>query len=77
MCTDDRQIVVDKASFNQAMETIRSSLGDSYFEIVELLSHGIKKRKVAKILNIPYREFKAKLIQIKLVLAKIYRDYQN
>lgn len=77
MCTDDRQIIADKATFNQAMETVKISLGDSYFEIVELLSHGIKERKVAKILNMPYREFKAKLIQIKLVLAKIYKDPQN
>lgn len=66
--------IAEGAAFNLGLEAVRKELGQDYYEIAELLTHGLTKRKVASILNMPYPKLKDKIVKIKEVLTKSYQS---
>jgi len=64
--------VGNKAAYDAMLVQVKEELGNAIFEIAELLSHGLTKRKVAKLLNMPYFELKQKVLLLKKYFSKEY-----
>jgi hypothetical protein len=64
--------VGNRAAYTSMLEQVREELGEGLYEIAEMLSHGLTKRKVAKMLNVPYPELKKKVLLLKKFIAQEY-----
>jgi hypothetical protein len=62
----------NRAAYTSMLEQVRDELGEGLYEIAEMLSHGLTKRKVAKLLNVPYPELKKKVLLLKKFIAQEY-----